>query len=217
MSELKGNEKRKASCKLVGGAKKRGGHGLEKVFDEAVGVCSTTTSTKAEADCTIDRQNPRGKVLVDKLEAKLGALTSLHCSLKSGNNLQFTLGNIPEITDASDKLAAMSQRTLWEKYLGKSKSNKPAELLVYRNADSWTFFKMSDVLDFIVKNSTWRLLETGRLKGDFKDDTKKGFSQYLTYEYRTTHKSYFLGANGGKGKPFIELLKKNLQYVTTEI
>jgi hypothetical protein len=214
-NELKGNDKRKASCKKIGGEKKRGGHSLEKVFDEAVGVCSTTTSTKPEADCTIVRDGERGKALVEKLEAVFGPLTSFHCSLKSGNNLQFTLGVIPEITQSETKIAAMSQPSLWEKYLGKSKSNKPAELLVYFDKVNWIFFKMSDVIDFIVKNSTWRLLETGRLKGDFKDDTRKGFSQYLTYEYRSTHKSYFLGANGGKGKPFIELLMKNLKFVKT--
>ncbi len=217
MAELTGNEKRKASCKKVGGEKKRGGHSLEKVFDEAVGVCSSSTSTKAEADCTIVPGSERGKALVEKLEKTFGPLSSLHCSLKSGNNLQFTLGNIPEITNAEKKIEAMSQRSLWERYLGKSKSNKPAELLVYYDKTSWIFFKMSDVIDYIVKDCKWRLLETGRLKGDFDDASKKGFSQYLTYEYRPTHKSYFLGANGGKGKPWITLLMSKLTYVKTLI
>ena len=49
-------------------------------------------------------------------------------------------------------------------------------------------------------------MKTGRIKGDFNNNSKKGFSQYITYEYRHTHKSYFLGLNGGKGKKFIELL-----------
>lgn len=29
-------------------------------------------------------------------------------------------------------------------------------------------------------------------------------SQYITYEYRDTHKSYFLGFNGNKGSKFID-------------
>ena len=69
---------------------------------------------------------------------------------------------------------------------------------------------MSEVIAFIVDKCTWRALETGRFKGDFENDTKKGFSQYLTYEYRETHKSHFLGANGGKGKQLMELLKKKI-------
>ena len=40
----------------------------------------------------------------------------------------------------------------------------------------------------------------------FDDGTKKGYSQYITYEYRDSHKSYFLGANGGKGINLINLL-----------
>jgi hypothetical protein len=38
-------------------------------------------------------------------------------------------------------------------------------------------------------------------------------SQYLTYEYRETHVSYVLGANGNKGKPFIRLLTQNLRHI----
>jgi hypothetical protein len=67
-------------------------------------------------------------------------------------------------------------------------------------------FSLPDIINFIVDKCIWRKLKTGRIKGDFNDDSKKGISQYITYEYRNTHKSYFLGLNGGKGKKFIKLL-----------
>ena len=216
---LKGNEKRKQSCKMVGGEKKRTGHARERLFTEAFGDSTDCVTYKAEADCRLSLNNPATKELLDSLVATIGIdrsnTNSLFASIKSGNNLQFTLGNIPEITGAMDKIAAMKSPALWKKYLQKSESANPAGLLVYYIATpkpSWTFFKMDSVIDFIVEKSIWRLLDTGRLKGDFADSSKKGSSQYLTYEYRTTHKSYFLGANGGKGLPFMELLKVNIPY-----
>ena len=207
MSTLTGNEKRKASCKAVGSEKKKTGHKREDVFGDR--FCDPTATTyKAEADKTITN-----KELLATLNKGIGPIKTGATSLKSGNNLQFTLGNIPEITDADDKLAAMSKRGLWEKYLAKSHSGNPASILCYKHEGGWTLFNMNDVLNFIVEKATWRLLSTGRIKGDFADDSSKGYSQYLTYEYRDTHKSYFLGANGGKGKAFIALLKANLRSV----
>ena len=190
---------------MVGGEKKRTGHKREDLFG-ARWCDPTATTYKAEADKKITNEE-----LLKTLNEKLGKLPSGNTSLKSGNNLQFTLGQIPEITDAEDKLVAVAKRSLWEKYLAKSKSQNPADILCYRGDADWTFFRMADVLDFIGK-AKWRLLDTGRIKGNFDDKSKKGESQYLTYEYRTTHKSHFLGANGGKGKPFIELLKQNLKH-----
>jgi len=216
---LTGNAKRIASCKLVGGAKKRGGHALEHLHDSFVGIPSTITSTKPEADCHISPENPAGLTLLGELAAKFGEPALQYCSIKSGNNLQFVLGNIPEITGAEGgdaKLAVMRDPALWNKYLAKSTSARPAELLVYHDKanDTWTYFKMASVVDFIVSAAIWRFLpETGRIKGDFNDGSGKGFSQYLTYEYRSTHKSHFLGANGGKGMKFITLLKANLPFI----
>lgn len=201
MYTLTGNEKRKASCKAVGSEKKRMGHRHEDTFGDR--FCDPTAITyKAEADKNITNKN-----LLETLNTAIGPLKTGAASLKSGNNLQFTLGNIPEITDAEDKLSAMSKRSLWEKYLAKSHSANPASILCYKTDAGWTFFNMGDVLDFIVARATWRLLPSGRIKGDFNG------TQYLTYEYRSTHGSYFLGANGNKGKPFIALLKANLRSV----
>ena len=200
------NEKRKASCKQVGGAKKRGGHAREAAFNLQFGQ-PTAITYKAEADCIMSPENAATAALIPSLQETLGidaaAPNALNVSLKSGKNLQFVLGAIPEIASATtseEKLAAVQGRAIWEKYLKKAASEKPAGLLVYKTDAYWLFFKMDAVIDFIVANTTWRALVTGRLKGDLNGQ------QYLTYEYRTTHKSHFLGANGNKGLPLIELL-----------
>jgi hypothetical protein len=210
---LVGNAKRKASCKKVGGEKKRAGHKIEDIFNEQFGKISPTTY-KAEADCTISAENANGLQLMTDLQAKFGEIDNYNLSVKSGENLQFVLGRIDEITgaaNAEEKLQVLGNEALWKKYLGKGNSERPAGWLIYRNTNnSWSIFKMSEVIAFIVEKCKWRALETGRFKGDFENDTKKGFSQYLTYEYRETHKSHFLGANGGKGKQLMELLKKKI-------
>jgi hypothetical protein len=216
---LTGNDKRKASCKAIGGEKKRKGHDTEDIFNKKFGIVSNTTY-KAEADCSISEENPRGSTLLMALNSKFGGLnTNKNVSIKTGKNLQFVLGRIDEISGANtdeEKLAAISKEALWQKYLRKDFSEKPADWLAYFTSNeeggfqTWSIFNMKQVIDFILKECKWRVLETGRMKGDFEDDSKKGVRQYLTYEYRTTHKSHFLGANGGKGEEFIELLKNNI-------
>lgn len=200
------NEKRVAACKLVGGEKKRIGHKRENDFGER--WCDPTAITyKAEADKVVT--NPELlAILKEKLSVNSGS-----CSIKSGKNLQFTLGNIPEVTDAEDKIKAISQPAVWQKYLGKSLSNCPADVLVYRSDDRWTFFNMQSVIAFVVDSCVWRETSTGRFKGDFRDGSKKGSRQYLTYEYRPApHNGYFLGANGNRGRAFIELLQATLPF-----
>lgn len=218
--ELKGNEKRKASCKAVGGDKKRSGHSKESLFNEQFGIAETEITYKAEADCTISADNENGAKLIATLKEKFGDCDGFGVSIKSGENLQFVLGKLPELADKSkeEQLEAVSQKAIWDKYLAKSESSMPAYWLVYRvtNKKRWVFFKMSDVVNYIVTNCRWRVRDSGRLKGDFKDSSKKGSRQYLTYEYRPTHKSHFLGANGGKGKEFIKHLVENITYLRVD-
>lgn len=207
MSTLTGNEKRKASCKAVGSEKKLGGHKKEVRFRNRWGDPTAKTTQKAEADEVITNEE-----LQNKLNIAIGPLINFNTTLKSGN-IQMVLGNIPEITGVEDKLAAMSRRTLYEKYLGKSESARRAGVMCYNTGISWLFFNVEDVIDFIVAHATWRLLPSGRIKGDFADSSNKGSRQYLTYEYRPK-KGHFLGANGPDGgKKFIALLKANLRSV----
>jgi hypothetical protein len=211
MSSTSGNEKRKESCKAIGGAKKIRGHAIERVFKEQFGD-RTPVTYRAEADALL----PLGSYM-SEIWKILGLLPDGSTSIKSGKNLQFTLGSIPEVTKSSEKIAALSDPTLWIKYLKKGESKNPATLLCYYDSSMWHFFKMDDVIEFIIAKGKWRELSSGRFKCDFDDDSKKGSRQYLTYEYRSTHKSYFLGANGGRGADFIKLLTKNLRHVDVPV
>lgn len=235
---LKGNEKRKASCQKVGGEKKRGGHRVEVLFQRQFGRvgCSEVTY-KAEADNEMCLENAATKKLMKKLVAIFGpdVGTFRNVSNKSGKNIQFTLGKIPELPAAEPgamadlgglgtlaAAATLSSAPFWEKYLKKSESAKPADWLVYYGgagadaAPAWLFFKMDDVIEFITSKCQWRCLDSGRIKGDFVVDEKEGVQQvqqFLTYEYRRTHKSQFLGANGNKGDKFIGLLRDSLKHL----
>lgn len=204
----RGNAKRIQSCKMVGGFKKRIGHNREELFNNQFGVKGSALTYKAQADCILAKDNNIYKQLIPALN-----ITSdqKNVSIKSGNNLQFTLGNIPEITNAENKLDVMKDVKLWNKYLKKSESECPADLLAYFTESEWIFFKMDNVVEFITNRFTWRQLPSGRIKGDCDG------LQYLTYEYRSGHRSHFLGANGNKGKPFIEKLKSSIPYVSTSV
>jgi hypothetical protein len=207
---LKGNEKRIASCKLIGREKKILGHQIEKEFLQQYNKNSFNKSIEygPKADTIIDKAEPICDILTEKL-----GITNFNVSNKSGNNIQFTLGQIPELENiVIANFTEIFIYNLFNKYLKKSHSDKPADLLVYKDIinKKWIFFNMDHIIDFITKKCIWRKLDTGRIKGDFKDNSKKGISQYITYEYRNTHKSYFLGLNGGKGKKFIELLMNNI-------
>jgi hypothetical protein len=214
---LTGNDKRKQSCKNVGGDKKKKGHKREDDFKKQYNPASLIEPTEYKA--TSDTWISSGLEITNILCERFGmdASKDLFISNKSGENIQFTLGQIPELS-VKDNLTWLqnpdNSRALFNKYLKKVESTRPADILVYKdnNAKKWLFFKMNDIIDFIVAKATWRRLETGRIKGDFDNDSKKGTAQYLTYEYRPTHKSYFLGLNGGKGIEFIRLLKKNIVF-----
>ncbi len=204
--QVKGNDKRIASCKKIGGKKKALGHEIEKLFTKQYNnkALNEPTEYRPQADTKMNEEHPTYKKV--KKELKLRGTSA---SNKSGMSIQCTLGNIPEMKNIEvHELTTQKVREIFDKYLKKSTSLVPANILVYCDnvTNKWIFFNMDDVVNYIAEKCIWRKLESGRIKGDFKDETKKGFSQYITYEYRTGHKGYFLGFNGGKGKKFIELL-----------
>ena len=101
----------------------------------------------------------------------------------------------------------------WKKYL------KKGNLLCYNDKrGNYTFFKMDSVIDCIRKNFKWRLLETGRIKGDCFIDGKirKGV---ITIEYRNeNHKKCHLMVGfwppgdpgvgpGAKTRPKIKIMR----------
>ena len=203
--------------KNIGSYKKKLGHQIEKEFIKQFNFNELNNPIEygAKADTSIDINHPIYITLKDKLN-----ITGLNVSNKSGNNIQFTLGQIPELKDIDiNDLDKNKVLLILNKYLKKINSDKPVDILVYKdiNTNNWIFFNIDDIINFIVNNCIWRKLKTERIKGDFIDNSKKGYSQYITYEYRNTHKSYFLGLNGNKGKRFIELLMNNINYIIEPI
>lgn len=204
-----GNDKRKESCKKVGAEKKNKGHKREKDFQKKYNPLEVDNQIEygATSDTSICPTHP----ICDKLYL-IGEPENLNVTNKSGNNIQLTLGNISELKGIdSDKLNNDPEyvRYIFNKYLKKSMSQKPAGILVYKDTKNkkWVFFNTDDIVKYIAEKCKWRKLKSGRIKGDFVDDSKKGYSQYITYEYRNTRNNYFLGFNGNKGIKFIDLLK----------
>ena len=213
-AKLTGNEKRVQSCKLVGGGKKKEGHNKERTFNARFNPKCSDITMKAESDCQISEKHEILKIL--KENEVIENMDQRNTSNKSGKSIQFVLGKIPELL-IYDNLEWIQNednfKQLLEKYLKKSESDRPADLLVYDTDNSRLFFNMDHVINYMVKNCKFRKLASGRIKGDFEDDSKKGKRQYFTYEYRGKgHKSHFIGFSGGKGKPFIKLLKTKIKY-----
>lgn len=196
---------------------KRRGHQREVIFNQKYGNPSSSINwSGASADCLIYDQN-----LISILKTTIG-YTGNGVSLKGGNTIQIHLGNLPELTEKnnliveknskghtkvehgikfSEQVSVLKTKSFWNKYFRKG------DILAYSyDNGQYIFFNMDDVIDFIVSKCQWRLLDTGRLKGDFFDH------QYLTYEYRRKKNSFVMGAHGGKkGKEFIELLRNNIR------
>ena len=170
---------------------------------------------KAEADCEISESHKILDILIN--ENIIDNKKKRNTSNKSGGSIQLTLGNIPEL-EGENNLEWINNpenfEKLLKKYMKKNESNRPADLLVYDTGISRIFFNMDHVIDYIVDNCTFRkITETGRIKGDFNDETSRTEKRALfTYEYRKKHKSHFLGFNCGQGKLFINLLKTKLKY-----
>lgn len=218
---LTGNAKRKAACQKIGGEKKRVGHVREDHFKAQFNPGSLNEKTEYAA--TSDTWLEASADITQKLAEKFGFETrDLYVSNKSGNNIQLTLGRIPELESDSalDWIKTSTNCTeLFNKYLKKSDSQRPADLLVYKDLPNgkWIFFKMSDIVNYITDNVKWRKLKSGRIKGDFEDSSRKGVSQYVTYEFRSTHNSHFLGMNGNKGLPFIKLMREKVAFYEVDI
>jgi hypothetical protein len=204
------NQKRIESCRVIGEKVRRIGHAREIYFKTQFSFITeelNRPSFKAEADASIHTEHPVHKILIEKL-----GVAGTTCSLKSGRNIQFVLGNLDQQIEIShDFIEHLNNdlefcKSLFDKYLGKSTSNLPAELLVYYFNDKWVFLSMNDVISYVAEKCQWRLTPSGRsLKGDFRDSSRRGVRQYLTIEVRKG-KGTFLGANGNRGRPFIELL-----------
>lgn len=216
---------------------KKSGHEREEIFNSYFGFERENFKvnyTKNGADNVFAPNNEDYLPLCEKLKIENLPTESkeIPVSLKSSNTIQIHLGKFPELTNKetfqvtkepgkptkvshgisfSEQLKALKDIEFWNKYL------KKGEVLCYTySKGEYIFFKMDDVIDFIVSKGTWRNLDTGRLKCDFDSKDKNGNQkrkQFLTYEYRAEHKSFVLGAHGGKkGREFIDLLTENINF-----
>ena len=210
---ISGNEKRIKSCKKIGGDKKKLGHAHEKDFLERYNKSKLDEPTEygATSDTSINPEHLICSSLYESIKP-----SNLDVSNKSGKSIQFILGKIPEFVEEPDSIVDKLnndkdfKQTIMNKYLKKIESSKPAGILAYRykdnNEDKWIFFNTDDIVEFICEKCKWRSTKGKRIKGDFEDKSSKGYSQYITYEYRPKHKSQFLGVNCGNGLKFIKLL-----------
>lgn len=156
--------------------------------------------------------------------------------LRVGKNWQFHLGDLPEIgsisyfaksinsvkiknkliecgryeKDWDEQVNQLKSFTFWEKYFCKGHN-----VFCFSNDNyEYFFFNIHDMVNYIISNTKWRLLETGRIKGDLflQDGTS---ITIFTIEFRNeSHKKCFaFGAHGGgKGIQLFLILLRNIKH-----
>lgn len=199
---------------------KKLGHNAEVQFNFLFGNKSLEelNLSGASEDCIVEKEQ-----FVKKIQSDLGFFENyLSVSLKSGKTWQFHLGVINEISSLDyikenistkvfddgneltivkysksfeEQLKELNSKSFWEKYL------KKGNLLCYNDkVGNYTFFEMDKVIEAIISDVQWRILESGRIKGDCTVNGRlcKGV---VTIEYRNEDhkKSLVLGSSGGSG------------------
>jgi hypothetical protein len=231
---------RSESMKKIGRVVKERGHAYEVVFNSLFNKRQKLNFSGASSDCFISGDDIEQKLKPLNVNGRL-------VSLKASNTWQFHLGKIPELSDTDFYKKSLKQiipagkskpetcgrhnisfekqevvlrtKSFWKKYFGKG------DYLCYTDRKGlWRFFSMNDVIDFIIENTNWRLLHTGRIKGDYELQVKKAngevttktFKGIITFEFRNEdHKQTFvLGAHGGtNGLKFMEIISSYIPYV----
>jgi hypothetical protein len=213
----------KMSSKLAS-QKKELGHAEERTFNAFFGDKNSRDINFSDASADNIISNIEYQKI---LKEKFPKLKDFSVSLKSGETWQFHLGRIEELSPLNqikiDKTSlgetkvihgisfkaqkkVLQSPSFWNKYLGKG------SLLCYNNKNKkYTFFLMSDVINFIITETRWELLETGRIKGHLNKETKS--RSVITFEYRSDKGQFVLGAHGGKaGYLLFEILLNNIHY-----
>jgi hypothetical protein len=188
----------------------------------------------AKLNCASSREIFLSKESHPEISSSIGTEGKL--MLRVGKNWQFHLGDLPEIGSInffakSIKKVKVNNKTLecgtydkdwqiqikqlksasfWEKYFCKGHN-----VFCFSNDNyEYFFFNIHDMVQYIITNTKWRLLETGRIKGDlFLED---GTSiTIFTIEFRNeSHKKCFaFGAHGGgKGIQLFLILLRNIKH-----
>lgn len=156
--------------------------------------------------------------------------------LRVGKNWQFHLGDLPEIGSINEFAKSIKRKKIstkilecgkynkdWETQLNELTSNsfwekyfcKGHDVFCFSNDNyEYFFFNIHDIVNFIIKNTKWRLLETGRIKGDLKLENGVKITIF-TIEFRNeSHKKCFaFGAHGGnKGIQLFLILLRNIKH-----
>jgi hypothetical protein len=213
---------------------KKMGHKAELEFNILFGdkSLSDMNFSGSSEDCYVIK-NKYKELIKNKLNL---VEDNLSVSLKTGSTWQFHLGRIDEISQLGyikdnisrgkdlkgkdltivkyskpfeEQLIELKSKSFWNKYL-----NKGNLLCYYDKYGTYTFFEMSKVIDSIISNFEWRILQSGRIKGDCIINNKlcKGV---ITIEYREEpHNSLVLGSSGGSnGYRLFLMLKSNTNYI----
>ena len=218
---------------------KKIGHSEEVKFNMLFGgyTLESLNLSGASADCIVEKE-PFKSQIQSALDYNKDDYT---VSLKSGKTWQFHLGVIEEISSLEyikqnisvsiddkgkektivkhsksfeEQCKALNSVDFWNKYF------KKGELLCYNDKNgNYTFFEMNKAIEAIFQGFEWRLLETGRIKGDCRigGALKKGV---ITIEYRNEDhkKCLVLGASGGtndnaNGYRLFTFFKERIKYL----
>lgn len=208
----------------IASQKKELWHAEERTFNAFFWNKTTrdTNFSKSSEDNIIT--NPSYK---NELVKKFWETESFKVSLKSGDTWQFHLGRIDELSPLHDiklektikgetkvihwisfeeQKKILSSFEFWKKYLWKW------DFLCYNDKEKkYIFFKMSDVIDFIITSTNWRILDTGRIKWNLPLNKKD--RPIITFEYRSDKWQFVLWAHCWKSwLLLLEVLKENLKY-----
>jgi len=185
-------------------------------------------------NCPSSREIIINKVAHAEISKTIGTEGAL--MLRVGKNWQFHLGDLPEIGSTSyfaksiksvkiknkllecgtyDKdwdtqVKLLKSLSFWEKYFCKGNN-----VFCFSNDNyEYFFFNIHDMVQYITTNTKWRLLETGRIKGDLFLDDRTSLTIF-TIEFRNeSHKKCFaFGAHGGgKGIQLFLILLRNIKH-----
>jgi len=146
-------------------------------------------------------------------------------TLKSGKNWQFHLGSFSPFTENWGTQYLNGGKTMKYKLPDEDiildlRSEKFIRSFIFKgnffavyDAPNWLIFDSQDLIELLQdsERTKWRLLESGRIKGDINIEAYK--RTIFTMEYRAEeHKKQFVfGAHGGgAGERFKNILKKSL-------
>jgi hypothetical protein len=185
-------------------------------------------------NCTSPREIMLTRDAHPEISNAIGAEGKL--MLRVGKNWQFHLGDISEIgstsyflksiksikvknkqiecgrydKDWNEQVKQLKSIEFWEKYFCKGHS-----VFCFSNDNyEYFFFNIHDMVNYIITNTKWRLLETGRIKGDIVLQNGKTITIF-TIEFRNeSHKKCFVfGAHGGgKGIQLFLILLRNIKH-----